>query len=68
MLFAALVVLLGASPSAPAPAPSPRATQQADCLRTCAGAPREASGQRLMTCLQRCEAPAPAPAPDAGVP
>jgi hypothetical protein len=59
MLLAALLVLLGASPAAPAP--STRATQQADCLRGCAG---EASGQRLVACLQRCEAPAP----DAGVP
>lgn len=68
MLLAALVLSLAVAPASPAPPPAPQATRQADCLRSCAGAPKDASGQKLMACLQRCEAPAPASAPDAGVP
>lgn len=66
MLLAALVLtLLNPAPPAPQPAHDSR---KAECLKTCAGHPKDASGQKLLACLQRCEPPAPAVAPDAGVP
>jgi hypothetical protein len=58
MLLAALL-LLASTP----PAPAPTDTDRAECLKYCAGAPKDATGQKLLACLNRCEAPA-----DAGVP
>ena len=49
---------------APAPVAPKPADARAECLKSCAGAPKDASGKLLLQCLQRCEAPAT----DAGVP
>ncbi|MDP3153976.1 MAG: hypothetical protein Q8N23_14985 [Archangium sp.] len=57
LLGAILLALLN-----PVPATSP-ADVRAECLKTCAGAPKGATGEVLLHCLQRCE---PAAA-DAGV-
>lgn len=63
MLLAALVLALAAPPPAPAtpPTQNPNNTQRAECLRQCAGAPKDATGKKLMACLQACETK-----PDAG--
>lgn len=66
MLLAALVLTL-LNPAPPAPQPASESLK-AECLKTCAGAPKHANGQKLLACLQRCEPPAPAVAPDAGAP
>lgn len=61
MLGALLLALLNPVPVAPAPrAP---VDVRAECLKSCAGAPKDATGQVLLACLQRCE-----PAIDAGTP
>ena len=57
LLGALLLALLN-----PVPPVSP-ADVRAECLKTCAGAPKGATGAVLLHCLQRCE---PSPA-DAGV-
>ena len=61
MLLGALVLaLLNPVPvSAPPKAP---VDVRAECLKSCAGAPKDASGPVLLQCLQRCE-----PSTDAGV-
>lgn len=58
MLLAALLLLAGATP-----VPAKGDTDRAECLKQCAGAPKDATGQKLLACLAQCEAPA-----DAGVP
>jgi hypothetical protein len=58
MLLATLLLLAGA------PQPStPPESDRAACLKDCAGAPKDATGQKLLACLNRCE-----PAADAGIP
>ena len=37
----------------------PPIDQRAACLKTCAGEPKNASGEKLMACLKQCEAPQP---------
>lgn len=57
MPFRALAILvLSALPAAPVQ-PSTPATARVECLRSCAGAPKEATGARLLACLGRCDAP-----------
>lgn len=62
LLGTLLLALLNPVPP-PAPAPAP-VDVRAECLKTCAGAPKDSTGKSLLACLQRCE---PAPAADAGV-
>lgn len=50
----------------PAVEPAPKRDARAECLKRCAGAPKEATGARLLACLSACEAPAKPEAPDAG--
>lgn len=59
MLLGALVLTL----LSPVPLVAPKAPvdERAECLKTCAGAPRDATGAVLLQCLRRCEGP------DAGV-
>ena len=57
-------LLLALVVPAPVPvAPKPPVDVRAECLKRCAGAPKDASGRQLLECLQRCEQPAT----DAGV-
>ncbi len=56
-----LALLNPVPPKAPAPAP---VDMRAECMKSCAGAPKDSTGQTLLACLQRCEPTAPA---DAGV-
>ncbi|MFZ5439990.1 MAG: hypothetical protein ACOZQL_08265 [Myxococcota bacterium] len=59
MLLRALGVMalmaVPASAGAPAPQPQPRNDARAECLKMCAGAPKDADGRRLLACLTRCE-------------
>lgn len=48
----------------PPPAPAAPVDVRAECLKSCAGAPKDATGKSLLACLQRCE---PTSAADAGV-
>lgn len=59
----AAVLLAGISLAEEAPRPV-TADERAQCLKQCAGAPRDATGPALLACLSRCEAAAAAP--DAG--
>lgn len=52
LLGSLLLTLLSPVPQPPAAQPP---EERAECLRTCAGAPKEATGQHLMACLQGCE-------------
>ena len=61
LLGSLLLALLIQGPAAPAPKPT---DARAECLRSCAGAPKDADGKALIGCLHRCETPAV----DAGVP
>lgn len=64
-------VLLGVLWSAGAwadPPAAPVVDEKAQCLKQCTGAPRDATGPALLTCLRRCESVAPAPAPEAALP
>ncbi len=57
MPFRALAILvLSAIPAAPVQ-PSTPANTRVECLKSCAGAPKEATGARLLECLNRCDAP-----------
>lgn len=48
-------------------APPPRVDARAECLKACAGAPKDATGQHLLACLNRCEVKSSQAAqPDAG--
>jgi hypothetical protein len=60
MLLATLLLLAGAPATTP---PAPKDSDRAECLKQCAGAPKDATGQKLLACLNRCEVPT-----DAGVP
>jgi hypothetical protein len=63
MLLGALVLAL-LNPVPERPVSSGAATDvRAECLKSCAGAPKDATGAVLIQCLQRCEPPAA----DAGV-
>jgi hypothetical protein len=61
MLLGALVLTL-LSPVPVGPAPKAPVDSRAACLKACAGAPKDATGQQLLQCLRSCELPA-----DAGV-
>lgn len=63
-----LAVLLAMPAEAETPAPPPpRVDARAECLKACAGAPKDATGQHLLACLNRCEVkPSQAAQPDAG--
>jgi hypothetical protein len=39
---------------------------RASCLKACAGAPREADGKRLLSCLTQCDARSDGRVPDGG--
>ncbi|PZR10477.1 MAG: hypothetical protein DI536_19730 [Archangium gephyra] len=54
-----LVVLLPVAALAEDPKTPPPIDQRAACLKTCAGEPKNASGEKLMACLKQCEAPQP---------
>jgi hypothetical protein len=53
MLLGALLVTLLAP--VPNPAPKTPVDVRADCLKRCAGAPKESTGQQLLQCLSACE-------------
>ena len=53
MLLGALLVSL-LSP-VPPPAPKTPVDARAECLKRCAGAPKESTGQQLLACLNACE-------------
>lgn len=61
MLLGALVLALLTPVPVPV-TPKPAVDVRAECLRACAGAPKDATGNRLLQCLRACE-----PAGDAGV-
>lgn len=54
MLLGALVLTLLTPVPAP-PAPKPPADVRAECLKACAGAPKDATGAALLQCLRQCE-------------
>lgn len=54
MLLGALVLALLNPVPAP-PAPKAPVDARAECLKTCAGAPKDATGKALLACLRRCE-------------
>ncbi len=62
VLRALAVVVLFSVPVPPAKTP---VNVRAECMKACAGAPKEASGAHLLECLHRCEA---ASSSDGGVP
>lgn len=65
MLPGALVLALLMPVPVPVPVrPKPAVDVRAECLKSCAGAPKDATGKRLLQCLRSCE---PAAA-DAGSP
>ena len=53
MLLGALLLTL-LSP-VPAPPPKPAVDGRAECLKRCAGAPKDATGKKLLACLRSCE-------------
>lgn len=61
------VMVLMAVP--PAAEPPPKVDARAECLKRCAGAPKDATGARLLACLSTCETPVVkrVEAPDAGL-
>ncbi|MDP1823366.1 MAG: hypothetical protein Q8L48_08995 [Archangium sp.] len=61
MLLGALVLALLTPVPVPV-TPKPAVDARAECLKACAGAPKDATGKRLLQCLRSCEPP------DAGVP
>lgn len=74
LLFAVVVIVAGAVLAQPAPlaappvAPGASCNEAAQCLKVCAGDPKNAQGAKLMQCLQQCEARcAPKGLADAGV-
>lgn len=63
--LAVLLAMPAEAETQPTPAPPPRVDARAECLKACAGAPKDATGQHLLACLNRCDAVKPAQ-PDAG--
>ncbi len=55
-LLVLLVSLLAAKVLADEREPT-KTDARASCLRTCAGAPRDADGKKLLACLKQCDAP-----------
>ena len=62
MKHALVIICLAAVAVAGSPQPDDKA---AECLRQCAGRPKDAEGARLLACLARCEH---SKAPDGGTP
>ena len=54
-LGALILALLGPGPVGVTPKPT--VDPRAECLKSCAGAPKDATGKQLMDCLGRCDAP-----------
>ena len=54
MLLGALLLNLLTPVPAPAPKPAPLDVR-AECMKRCAGAPKDAKGTQLLACLQSCE-------------
>lgn len=54
-----LLVLISLTAFAEEPKPQTPVDQRAACLKTCAGEPKNASGEKLLACLKQCDAPAP---------
>ncbi|MGV3621425.1 MAG: hypothetical protein ACO1OB_11445 [Archangium sp.] len=54
-----LLVLLSLTAFAEDPKAPPPIDERAACLKTCAGDPKTASGEKLMACLKQCAPPAP---------
>lgn len=64
VLWLALGAAALAGPAATLPPPPP-SNEAANCLKRCAGDPKDARGERLLACLERC---ASQKRPDAGTP
>jgi hypothetical protein len=52
LLGALLVTLLSPVPNPPAKVP---VDARAECLKRCAGVPKESTGKQLLQCLSACE-------------
>jgi hypothetical protein len=68
MMRALTVLWLSAGAAAfagPRSVPPPPGNEAAQCLKRCAGEPKDARGERLLACLERCESQKQ---PDAGTP